>query len=160
MAEANVVTEKPSSAVRAGAAVKEGWDKPWIGEGHFEAWIRQGFKELTHMLLPAFPAGQHIVEEQGLFGNPTPGEVQKGREGQSAARPPGAMLKEEPVQRETAARSTDDIADAKAAGTINVEQKQSLQSPSEIADGEDRQHGQQQSEQRSQSHTENRGHRM
>jgi hypothetical protein len=43
-----------------------------IGEGHFAAWIRQGFKEIAQVL-QAFPGqGIHQVEEPGLFGNPTP----------------------------------------------------------------------------------------
>ncbi len=46
--------------------IKNGWENLRIGDGHFTAWFRQGFKELTHMLLPAFPQGQHIVEEPGL----------------------------------------------------------------------------------------------
>src|SRR5262249_22957018 len=52
-----------------------------IGEGHFDAWVRQGLKEVTHGLLPAFPQ-QHgqIIEEPGLFGNPTQGEVAKARD--------------------------------------------------------------------------------
>lgn len=43
-----------------------------IGEGHFAAWMRQGFKEIAQTL-QAFPGqGIHQVEEPGLFGNPTP----------------------------------------------------------------------------------------
>ena len=42
-----------------------------IGEGHFEAWIREGFKELAQAL-EAFPGHIHHVEEPGLYGNPTP----------------------------------------------------------------------------------------
>jgi hypothetical protein len=43
-----------------------------IGEGHFMAWIREGFKELAQAL-EAFPGqGIHHVEEPGLLGNPTP----------------------------------------------------------------------------------------
>jgi hypothetical protein len=43
-----------------------------IGEGHAEAWLRAGFKELAQAL-PAFP-DSHVrpVEEPGLVGNPTP----------------------------------------------------------------------------------------
>jgi hypothetical protein len=43
-----------------------------FGEGHFMAWIREGFKELAQAL-EAFPGqGIHHVEEAGLVGNPTP----------------------------------------------------------------------------------------
>ena len=43
-----------------------------LGEGHFAAWMRQGFKEIAQAL-HAFPGqGIHQVEEPGLFGNPTP----------------------------------------------------------------------------------------
>jgi hypothetical protein len=64
-----------------------GKDRSWmdqpaqakIGAGHFQAWLRQGFKEVAQVL-PAFNQGQHIVEEPGLFGNLTPGEIAKGKE--------------------------------------------------------------------------------
>jgi hypothetical protein len=43
-----------------------------FGEGHFMAWVREGFKELAQAL-QAFPGqGIHQVEEPGLVGNPTP----------------------------------------------------------------------------------------
>lgn len=43
-----------------------------FGEGHFMAWIREGFKEIAQAL-EAFPGqGIHHVEEAGLVGNPTP----------------------------------------------------------------------------------------
>ena len=48
--------------------------QPKIGAGHAHAWLRQGAKELAQFL-PAFNNGQHVVEENGLFGNITPGEV-------------------------------------------------------------------------------------
>ena len=67
-------------ARKGGHNVKEGWDDLKIGRGHFTAWFRQGFKELTHLLLPAFPQGQYVVEEPGLWGNPTQGEVAENRE--------------------------------------------------------------------------------
>lgn len=48
-----------------------------IGEGHFMAWVRQGFKEIAQAL-QAFPGqGIHQVEEPGLVGNPTPQIVTK-----------------------------------------------------------------------------------
>jgi hypothetical protein len=53
--------------------------QPKIGSGHAQAWLRQGLKELGQYL-PAFGPGQHVVEEPGLFGNLTPGEVAKGKE--------------------------------------------------------------------------------
>jgi hypothetical protein len=98
MAEASATAEKPSWVARAGAAIKDGWENLRIGDGHFTAWFRQGFKELTHMLLPAFPQGQHIVEEPGLFGNPTQGEVARGREDQPSARQRVSALNEEPMR--------------------------------------------------------------
>ena len=53
-----------------------------IGEGHLGAMGRLGYKELTHNILPAFPhQGQHIIEEPGLMGNPTQGEVAQARKG-------------------------------------------------------------------------------
>jgi hypothetical protein len=52
---------------------------PKIGAGHAHAWLRQGAKELAQFL-PAFNNGQHVVEEPGLAGNLTPGEVAKGKE--------------------------------------------------------------------------------
>ena len=48
------------------------------GAGHAHAWLRQGAKELSQ-ILPAFNNGQHIVEEPGLAGNLTPGEVMMGK---------------------------------------------------------------------------------
>jgi hypothetical protein len=46
-----------------------------LGEGHFVAWMREGFKEIAQAL-QAFPGqGIHQVEEPGLFGNPTPNIV-------------------------------------------------------------------------------------
>jgi len=44
-----------------------------IGEGHAEAMLRKGFKEIGQAL-QAFPPGQGIqlTEEPGVFGNPTP----------------------------------------------------------------------------------------
>jgi hypothetical protein len=51
-----------------------------IGQGHPIAMLRLGLKELTHNILPAFPnQGQHLIEEPGLWGNPTQGEVAKAR---------------------------------------------------------------------------------
>jgi hypothetical protein len=87
--------------------VKEGWDNLHIGRGHFMAWVREGFKELTHMLLPAFPQGQHVIEEPGLWGNPTQGEVARGRQDE-AVRPMTtaavevSTLNEEPVRGQPA----------------------------------------------------------
>jgi hypothetical protein len=52
-----------------------------IGAGHAAAMGRLGFKELTHNILPAFPQAQHIMEEPGLAGNPTQGEVATMRKG-------------------------------------------------------------------------------
>jgi hypothetical protein len=83
--------------------IKEGWDNLHIGRGHFMAWIREGFKELTHMLLPAFPQGQHVIEEPGLWGNPTQGEVARGRQDElikpmNAAAVEVSALNEEPVR--------------------------------------------------------------
>jgi hypothetical protein len=61
-----------------------------IGEGHLAAMARLGHKELTHNILPAFPhQGQHLIEEPGLWGNPTQGEVAQARKG------PGEGLEQE-----------------------------------------------------------------
>jgi hypothetical protein len=90
--------------------VKEGWENLHIGRGHFTAWVRLGFKELTHMLLPAFPQGQFINEEPGLWGNPTQGEVARGRQDEAikpmtAAALQVSSLNEEPVRGESARSS-------------------------------------------------------
>jgi hypothetical protein len=108
--------EKASLIALAGAAVKEklgdikeGWDNLHIGEGHFAAWIRQGFKELTHQLLPAFPQGQHVVEEPGLVGNPTQGEVARGRQDEQPSKQEVAALNEEPMPTQTLPPSPADL---------------------------------------------------
>ncbi len=93
-----------TETARKGAQnVKEGWDDLHIGRGHFMAWVREGFKELTHMLLPAFPQGQHVIEEPGLWGNPTQGEVARGRQDElvkpmTTAAVEVSALNEEPVR--------------------------------------------------------------
>lgn len=47
-----------------------------IGEGHAQAWVRAGTKEIAQ-ILPAFPAHSiQPVEELGLFGNPTQHQVE------------------------------------------------------------------------------------
>jgi len=61
------------------AGVENWWGNLHVGTGHGEAWMRQGGKELSQFLV-AFPQGQHVVEEPGLFGNLTPGEIAKGKE--------------------------------------------------------------------------------
>jgi hypothetical protein len=91
------------------AKARDSWENLRIGDGHFTAWFRQGFKELTHMLLPGFPHGQHIVEEPGLFGNPTQGEVARGREDLPSAQRHVSALNEEPMQKRTSARSPADL---------------------------------------------------
>jgi hypothetical protein len=65
----------------AGGVLQKAWDAvPRVGDGHATAMARLGLKELTHNILPAFPhQGQHIIEEMGLFGNPTQGEVANDR---------------------------------------------------------------------------------
>jgi hypothetical protein len=71
----------PSLGAMAVAAAEKAWNElPVLGEGHATAMLRQGFKELTHGLLPAFPQHGHVVEEPGLLGNPTQGEVAKARD--------------------------------------------------------------------------------
>ena len=55
------------------------------------------------MLLPAFPQGHHVIEEPGLFGNPTQGEVARGRQDElikpmTAAAVEVSALNEEPVR--------------------------------------------------------------
>jgi hypothetical protein len=90
--------QKKGFIEKTGTAVKDWWQDLHIGEGHFTASMRQGFKEVTHLLLPAFPAGQQIIEEPGLFGNPTQGEVARGRQDKEPAKQQVASLNEEPVQ--------------------------------------------------------------
>jgi hypothetical protein len=90
--------------------VKEGWENLHIGRGHFTAWVREGFKELTHLLLPAFPQGHHVIEEPGLWGNPTQGEVARGRQGEATKPMTTAAVEvsaanEEPVRGQPATAS-------------------------------------------------------
>jgi hypothetical protein len=110
------------------ANTKNGWENLRIGDGHFTAWFRQGFKELTHMLLPAFPQGQHIVEEPGLWGNPTQGEVARGREDQPSARQLVSALNEEPLQKRTSVRSPADLVEGNSGGPAQGQQKNPGQS--------------------------------
>ena len=107
---------------QAWADVKEGWNNLHIGQGHFTAWLREGFKEVTHLLLPAFPAGQSIIEEPGLFGNPTQGEVARGRQDQDQARQQVAALNEEPLQTRSQTPSPGELAEAR----VEVEKGQEI----------------------------------
>ena len=52
-----------------------------VGDGHAMGMGRLGMKEFTHGILPAFPQGHQIIEEPGLVGNPTQGEVAQARRG-------------------------------------------------------------------------------
>ena len=73
----------------AGTA-KEWWNDLRVGDGHAGGMARAGLKELA-AALPAFPDHQRVVEEPGVFGNPTQGEVARARVGASlGAEPPGA----------------------------------------------------------------------
>ena len=45
-----------------------------IGQGHFNAWLRAGAKELAQ-ILPSGKDAIQPVEEMGLFGNALPQEV-------------------------------------------------------------------------------------
>jgi hypothetical protein len=101
--------------------LRQAWDNFHVGQGHFTAWLRQGFKELTHLLLPAFPAGQHIIEEPGLFGNPTQGEVARGREDEGPAKERVSVLNEEPVR--TRSGSPGEIAEGKVSGSGHGDQE-------------------------------------
>lgn len=116
------------------AAAKKWWEDLRIGDGHFTAWFRQGFKELTHLLLPAFPRGQHIVEEPGLWGNPTQGEVVRGREDQPSARQHVAALNEEPMPAQSSVRSPADLLQAKQDASMQGHQQPSRQevSPADL----------------------------
>lgn len=66
--------------VSAGKAPKKEAGRK-IGEGHAPAMVRLGFKELA-AALPAFPGGQQIQDDPGLYGNATQQEAseQKGLE--------------------------------------------------------------------------------
>ena len=142
------------------ADIKEGWDNLHIGRGHFMAWVRQGFKELTHLLLPAFPQGQHVVEEMGLFGNPTQGEVAIARKDQPQVKSQVSALNEEPMntsqnvtspadlvagnvqgqqqQQSGQEVSPADLLEAKQTGPVQGQQQQSKQevSPADLLDGQ------------------------
>ncbi len=116
------------------AEIKGGWDNLHIGQGHFMAWVRQGFKELTHLLLPAFPQGQHVVEEPGLWGNPTQGEVAGAREEDQATKQRIAALNEEPMQTQTSVRSPADLVEGNLTGPVQGQQQQNTQqvSPADL----------------------------
>ena len=77
-------SREPGRIGRAWKGLKEAWDGFHVGDGHAAAMGRQGFKELAHGLLPAFPHGQYIVEEPGLLGNPTQSEVANERKDEPA----------------------------------------------------------------------------
>jgi hypothetical protein len=65
----------------AGGVLQKAWGAvPRVGDGHAMGMVRLGFKELAHGMLPAFPPGQQIIDQPGLFGNPTQGEVAKDRQ--------------------------------------------------------------------------------
>jgi hypothetical protein len=136
MADARTTPENPPLLNRAAAAVKEGWDNLRIGDGHFMAWIRQGFKELTHMLLPAFPPGQHIIEEPGLFGNPTQGEVARSRQDEDSVKQQVSVLNEEPMSTQISVRSPADLVEAKVSAAVQDRQQQGRQevSPGDLAE--------------------------
>lgn len=51
-------------------------DQRKIGEGSLRAWVRQGHKELAQTL-PAFKDSVHVVEEPGMWHNPTTYDVSK-----------------------------------------------------------------------------------
>ncbi len=75
-------------------------EKRKIGEGHAAAMGRLGHKELTHNILPAFPhQGQHIIEEPGLVGNPTQGEVADARDGPGKGSNQESRTEEKPQQK-------------------------------------------------------------
>jgi hypothetical protein len=100
--------------------LKQAWNNlPTIGQGHFVAWLRQGLKELTHMLLPAFPQGQHVVEEPGLWGNPTQGEVARNRQDQEPMKQQVAALNEEPPKVALSATSPADLVEKRLTGAVH-----------------------------------------
>lgn len=105
---------------------KDGLDNFRIGDGHFMAWIRLGFKEVTHMLLTAFPQGQHIIEEPGLWGNPTQGEVATARKEDQAAKQRVAALNEEPMDTNA------DVSPADLVNGHDVGQPQQQVSPADL----------------------------
>lgn len=72
---------RPTTLQALGAGAQKWWDNLRVGDGHATAMGRLGLKELTHNLLPAFPQSQHVIEEPGLVGNPTQGEVATARDG-------------------------------------------------------------------------------
>lgn len=51
-----------------------------IGDGHLQAWMRQGLRELRGAFYPESNVAQS--PELGLFGTRTPGEVAEERRGQ------------------------------------------------------------------------------
>ncbi len=135
MAEARATKENPPLN-GVGAAIKEGWDNLRIGDGHFRAWIRQGFKELTHMLLPAFPQGQHIIEEPGLWGNPTQGEVARSRQDEDSVKQQVSVLNEEPMSTQISVRSPADLIEGRVSAPAQGQQQQSRPelSPADLAE--------------------------
>lgn len=51
-------------------------DRPPIGAGALQAFVRQGFKEVAQVI-PAFKDSVQVVEEPGTVGNPTPRDVDR-----------------------------------------------------------------------------------
>ena len=53
--------------------------RPKIGAGHLQAWLRAGAKELTQALNAFTDSNIRPVEEPGLVGNLTPQEIVHGK---------------------------------------------------------------------------------
>lgn len=82
--------------------------KPPIGAGSFEAWMRQGLKELRGALYPESNVAQPT--EHGMYGTVTPGEVRDQRK--EAIRDSGedkdSILADREQQAEARAREEQD----------------------------------------------------
>lgn len=78
--------------------------KPPIGAGHFQAWMRQGLKELRGALYPESNVAQPV--EHGMYGTVTPGEVrdQRREEARGVEEDKGSVLADREQQAEARAR--------------------------------------------------------
>ena len=78
--------------------------KPPIGAGSFEAWMRQGLKELRGALYPESNVAQPT--EHGMYGTVTPGEVrdQRREEARGVEEDKGSILADREQLAEARAR--------------------------------------------------------
>lgn len=78
--------------------------RPPIGAGSFQAWMRQGLKEVRGMIYPESNVAQPT--EHGMYGTVTPGEVrdQRREEAHGVEEDKGSILADREQQAESRAR--------------------------------------------------------